>query len=305
MTNFAKNFPSKQINVYKMNRAIKIIICGIGAMATSLSCKAIMPSEAVFANESADTTRINQLLYKASKINDPQERIATIGQEFIGTPYVSGTLEGDPETLKVNLDQLDCTTFIETVMTIAYTAGEHRTSWHDYVYNLEKIRYRGGVLNGYASRLHYFSDWVVDNVHRGTIKEYTTRMPANDWIVKTIDFMSTNREKYPALTDSTEYERIKSCEIGYRNHRFPYIKASKLSNKAINASLKNGDIIALTTKIPGLDVSHLGIIVKINGIPHLMHASSKKGSVIIDDLSLVDYIRRNGNTGIRIIRLNE
>lgn len=200
---------------------------------------------------------------------------------------------------------MDCTTFIETVVTIAYTAGERRNSWRDYVHNLEKIRYRNGSISDYASRLHYFSDWVVDNTHRGTIKEYTTRMPENDWMVKTLDFISQNRDLYPALSDSIQYERIKSCEIGYRNHRFPYIKAGRLLSKPFMAALKDGDIVALTTKKPGLDVTHLGIIVKKDGIPYLLHASSKHGKVIVDDLPLNDYIKRSSATGIRIIRLNE
>ncbi len=288
-----------------MTNSVRHIICNVGAFLASISCQAIMPTEAVFANETADTTKLNVLLYNASKIADPQERIAVVGREFIGTPYVAGTLEGTPEELKVNLDQLDCTTFVETVLTIAYTAGEHRTSWRDYVYNLEKIRYRNGTLNGYASRLHYFSDWVVDNIHRGNIKEHTNRMPAIDWAVKTLDFMSSNRDKYPAMKDSAEFERIKNYEIGYRNHRYPYIKASKLSNKTTIAALKEGDIVALTTKTPGLDVSHMGIIIKKDDIPYLMHASSKKGCVIIDNMPLTEYIRRNGNTGLRVIRLNE
>lgn len=288
-----------------MNAIYKYIVAGVTALLSTANAMAILPEEASFHNLANDTTRLNNLLIKAVQIKDPQVCIATIGREFLDTPYVAGTLEGDEEVLRVNLDELDCTTFVETVLTIAYTANEGRTSWRDYIYNLEKIRYRGGQINGYASRLHYFSDWVVDNVHRGTIKEYTTRMPANDWLIKTLDFMSSNRDKYAALKDSAEYARIKNCEIGYRNHRFPYIKAGRLSNKAIAAALKEGDIIALTTKIPGLDVTHMGIIVKIDGVPHLMHASSKQCKVVIDELPLTDYLRRNGSTGIRIIRLNE
>ena len=193
-----------------------------------------MPSEAVFHNEASDTVRINSLLIEAAKIKNPQERIAYIGKQFIDTPYVSGTLEGDTEQLRVNIDELDCTTFIDNVLAIAYTAGEGRSSWRDFIYNLENLRYRAGTMNGYSSRLHYFSDWVVDNVHRGNIKEYTSHLPGCSWEIKTIDYMSNNRDKYPALKDSLEYDRIKNAEIGYRNHRFPYIKASRI-NKIINA----------------------------------------------------------------------
>lgn len=288
------------VSSHILRNAILAITC-----LTTLYANAILPSEAVFAHESTDTTRINRLLAIAIEKRDPQARVAAVGRELIGTPYATGTLEGTPEQLKINLDSMDCTTYVETVMAIAYTAGEGRTSWRDYVYNLEKIRYRQGTINGYASRLHYISDWIVDNTHRGTLVEYTSRMPINDWAVKTLDFMSSHRDKYPALKDSAEYARIKNAEIGYRNHRFPYIKATRLGAKPIISALKEGDVVAITTKTPGLDVSHMGIIVKIDGAPYLMHASSKQGKVVIDSLNLAEYLRRNGGTGIRVIRLNE
>lgn len=271
----------------------------------SLKAAAILPSEAVFNNEASDTTRLSNLLVEASYIKGQQERVAWIAEQFVGTPYVAGTLEGDDERLRINLDEMDCTTYCETVLALAYTAGEGRTSWRDYVYNLERMRYRGGNINGYCSRLHYFSDWVVDNVHRGNIREVSTRMPVNDWTVKTIDFMTSNREKYPALADSMEFARMKECEIGFKNHRFPYIKASRLRSKDTVNALKDGDMVALTTKTPGLDVSHLGFIKKIDNELYLIHASSKQGKVVIDDIKLTEYLRRTGGTGIRVIRLNE
>ncbi|MDE5607405.1 MAG: DUF1460 domain-containing protein [Muribaculaceae bacterium] len=284
---------------------MKYILGTVFAIATSINCHAILPSEAVFHNEASDTTRISEILIKAAEIKNSQDRTLWIAEEFVGTPYAAGTLEGEEELLRINLDSMDCTTFAETVITMAYTAGEKRTSWRDYVYNLERMRYRGGNINGYTSRLHYFSDWVVDNVHRGNIKEVTSRMPVNDWSVKTIDFMTENREKYPKLADQDEFEKMKNCEIGYKNHRFPYIKVSRLSSKDMVNALQDGDLIALTTKMPGLDVTHMGFIKKIDGNLHLIHASSKKGKVIIDDTKLTDYMRKTGATGIRVIRLAE
>lgn len=268
-----------------------------------MAIHAIMPDEAVFHNQATDTLKINELLIKAIEIKNPQERVAVLAREFLDTPYVAGTLEGDgEERVRVNIDEVDCTTLVDNVLALAYTAGEGRTSWRDFVYNLENMRYRSGSLSGYGSRLHYFSDWVVDNVHRGNIKEYTSHMPSCSWEIKTIDYMSSHKDLYPALADSTEYARIKNAEIGYRNHRYPFIKASHL-NKAVAEKLQDGDVIAITTKTPGLDVTHMGIIVKKNGTPYLLHASSRQGKVIIDDLSLAEYLKKNGGTGFRIIRL--
>lgn len=273
---------------------------------TPFFCEAISLNEVKFHNETNDTTRITEILIKAShiKTDNPQERVDFIAREFLGTPYVAHTLEAETEMLTINLDELDCTTFVETVIALAYTAGEYRTSWRDYIHNLERIRYRNGDINGYASRLHYICDWVINNSHRGMFVDVTPRLPKCDYVVKSIDFMSKHRESYSALSDSVIYEQIKQVEIGYRNHRFPYIKKENTSHKEVVNALCNGDIVALTTNTKGLDVSHLGIITFVDGSPHLLHASMKAGKVIIDPLPLSDYLRRNRNlTGIRVIRL--
>ena len=116
--------------------------------------------------------------------------------------------------------------------------------------------------------------------------------------------MSRNRSKYPALSDSATFEGIKNMEVGYRSHRFPYIKSARLSSKPIINALKGGDIVALTTKTNGLDVSHVGILVIEKDGPHLLHASSKEDKVVIDKLPLTEYMRKAHQlTGIRVLRL--
>lgn len=263
-------------------------------------------SEVRFHNEASDTLRLNELLSKGATVKDSdEERIAALGREFIGTKYVASTLEDSVERLTVNLDELDCTTYIETVMALALTLNEGRRSWRDFLYNLERLRYRNGTLDGYGSRLHYVSDWVVDNVHRGTFKEVTNQIPQHEYAVKTIDYMSSHKDQYPQLTDSAQLERIKNVEIGYRSHRFPYIKREKLNNKQVKEALRTGDIVALTSRVPGLDVGHFGIIIMEKGVPYLMHASSTAKEVVIDKVPLFDMLRRSKTlNGIRVFRLN-
>lgn len=264
------------------------------------------PREVRWHNEAADTTTITRILVKATDLcaSNPNQLVEFIGREFIGTPYKSGTLEGSPEALTVNLEEMDCTTFVETVVALALTVENHRCSWIDFLDMLETIRYRNGYADGYASRLHYISDWVITNTHRGYIKDVTDRIPQSDVQIKTLDFMSRNRSKYPALSDSATFEGIKNMEVGYRSHRFPYIKSARLSSKPIINALKGGDIVALTTKTNGLDVSHVGILVIEKDSPHLLHASSKEGKVVIDKLPLTEYMRKAHQlTGIRVLRL--
>lgn len=261
-----------------------------------------------FHNEASDTTRINELLVDAAaqRLKTPEERVAYIAKKFIGTPYVAHTLEQEPEMVTVNLDELDCTTFVETVMALAYTVGEGRTSWRDFVYNLERLRYRGGEADGYSSRLHYISDWAVDNIHRGNIEDATRLFPKINYIVRSIDFMTENRDKYPALADDETYAKMKNVEIGYRNHRFPYLKTLDLGDKFTKAAFHEGDVVALVTTMKNLDVTHMGIIVKIDGEPYLLHASSSNGKVEISGKPLVEFMKRNRSlAGVRVFRLKE
>lgn len=292
-------------------RPIKIIICCTAILLTGRNASAIGPDQIRFHNETSDTVRITEILTEvlSNDPGNPGQRMEIIGRKFLDTPYVAHTLEsepGQPEMLTVNVDELDCTTFVETVAAMAMTVGEGRSSWRDFVHNLERIRYRGGNINGYSSRLHYIADWIVDNSYRGNLKDAAPSFPRPSYITKTINFMTANRDRYPALTDSVQFDKVRSIEDGYRNHRFPYIKTIDLGRKETKAAFRTGDIVALTTNLKNLDVTHLGIVVLIKGEPFLMHASSSLGKVVITTVPLDEFMRRNRSlTGVRVFRLTE
>lgn len=289
----------------------KLFVALLTCISFVSSVKAINLDNIRFGNEANDTTRINELLIEANRNNfrNSGECVAWFGNHFVGVPYAAGTLEADSgrrELLTVTLDKLDCTTFVETVLALTYTVGERRSSWRDFVYNLERLRYRNGNINGYPSRLHYVSDWIVDNTHRGILTEATRIFPRQAFEVKGLNFMSSNRNLYPALSDSSNFAKIKAIEAGYRNHRFPYIKAQDIAKPDVRSAFRNGDIVAFTTKTGGLDVSHLGIILVRDKVPYLLHASSSAKKVIISDLPLEEYFRKKRNlTGLRIVRLKD
>lgn len=271
----------------------------------SLISSAVLPYQMRF-HCGNDTIKINSLLKEGAELHDknPNSLISFYATKLINTPYVAHTLEGDPEILTLNIDELDCTTFIETLIALAKTALSDRSTWRDYAMNLENIRYRNGEMKDYASRLHYISDWIMDNTNRGNIKEITSSISGSKYEIKTIDFMTRHRESYSALKDEEMYNKIKNTEIGYRSHRIPMIKKTNLQLKNVKEALRNGDIIAITTKIEGLDVTHMGIIFFKGNKPHLLHASSTEGKVIVDPSELAEMLRRSKNaTGIRVIRV--
>lgn len=263
--------------------------------------------EVEFGDEARDTLRINQLLLAAADVRGGGgERIAFLGNELLGTAYVAHTLEGEKELLRVRTDALDCTTFVEFVAALAKTAGERRCSWRDFLVNLCSFRYRGGNLDGYGSRLHYIAEWVLDNAYRGNLTDVTPGIVGVRYAVKTIDFMSSNRDRYPALADSAVFERIRGVEQGFRNHRFPYVKSTALGNRAVVEGLRNGDIVALTSVVKNLDVTHMGLVVFRDGVPYLLHASSSLGKVVLSDVPLDDFMKRNRQfSGIRVLRLRD
>ncbi len=258
-------------------------------------------------NEANDTTIITEWLKKGAEMNfsRPSERTAWLGRQLVGIPYVGHTLEGDTEVLSVYTDKLDCTTLAETVMALSYTLGERREGWQDFIYNLRRIRYRGGEVDGYGSRLHYICDWAMDNIHRGNFVDATRDFYKCKYIIRSIDYMSAHRDRYAALKDSAEFARIKQVENGYRNHRFPYIKSNDLYDKTTLGQLREGDILAFVSNLPDLDVTHMGMVVKgTDGKLYVLHASDTAGKVVVSDVPIADFMKRNRQwIGVRVFRL--
>lgn len=288
----------------KNNHTIKMFAFSTAIwLACGSPAYAIAPGDVRWGNEASDTTEVTAMLIKLAdmKLQSSSENVYAAARLLEGTPYAAGTIDAQPERLTVRLDSLDCTTMVETAMALAMTVEEGRTSWRDFIYNLERLRYRDGRADGYASRLHYVSDWAIDNSHRGVLREVTDRVGQTSSKIKTLDYMSSHRGSYPALADDGEFERLKNAEIGYRSHRFVFIKPSDVDR----AQLRNGDVIAIVTKTPGLDVQHMGVVViGDDRKPHMIHASSKAGKVVMEPATIADYLRRNHTAmGIRVFRL--
>ena len=100
-----------------------------------------------------DTTKINSLLMEGiqSGLTDANELVCFYAHKLEGTPYVAHTLEGETEKLTINIDELDCTTFVETLYALVKTTINGRYSWRDYAHHLEDLRYRHGDMGDYGA----------------------------------------------------------------------------------------------------------------------------------------------------------
>lgn len=288
-----------------MKRILSILIAALAVCSFAASAASIQKMRF---HCDKDTVEINDLLRKGadSGLKTPNQLVAFYAQELLGRPYVAHTLEGEKEMLTINIDQLDCTTFVETLYALARTTLNGRDSWRDYASNLENLRYRNGEMTDYSSRLHYISEWIVNNRGRGNLIEVTPDIPTADYLVKNINFMTTHKDSYASLkNDSEMVEKIRNFEVGYRNHRMPYIKKQWLNRKDVKAAFKSGDFVGLVTKIDGLDISHLGIIYKDEaGQIYLLDASMSGGKVQLEKECMFDMLRHSkNNIGLRVFRI--
>lgn len=279
----------------------------IFALCAIFTTGAVSPMNMRFHCEN-DTLKINRLLEEGlqSNIEDPNALMVFYGKKLLDTPYIAHTLEGDTEMLTINIDELDCTTFVETLYALTRTTLNRRATWRDYANNLESVRYRNGVMGDYSSRLHYICDWIVNNSARDNLKDVTPNFKSCRYIVKTIDFMSRNRKSYPALQDSVIFEKVKNFEVGYRSHRIPYIKKDAINTKDTRATFRSGDIIGMMTNIEGLDISHLGIVLKENDKLYFLNASMSGKKVQIEKKTFDEYLSGvRSCIGVRVFRIIE
>lgn len=230
------------------------------------------------------------------------DTLVAIGKTFLGIPYVAKTLEvGETESLVINLQGLDCTTYVENVLAFGSMLRKGEEDLDAFASTLEKIRYKDGKLKGYPSRLHYFSEWIVNNQQKGLVKDITSDL-GGIALTKNINFMSAHRELYPFLSDEDNYLQIKASERYLIDQPLYVLAKDKIEAK--EHMLHSGDIIALATSINGLDVTHTGLAIRMeNGRIHLLHASSSNEEVEISELPLADYLRNiRHNTGIMVAR---
>ncbi len=282
-------------------RKILIAVC-------MLLCTGASAQECLY--EAEDSIFIVKLLDEARRTDAPESRELFFARRFIGRPYVAHTLEvADRESLIVNTRQLDCTTLVETVAALTLCADARRYTFADYKAALQRLRYRRGVLDGYTSRLHYFSDWIADKAAMGIVTEVQRPNPPFTAVQRlNIYYMSTHPKAYKALAaEPGLVPEIAAQEKALTGKTWRYIPKSGVRNtRLMRSTVKDGDIIAITCNKKGLDIAHLGFAVwRADGL-HLLNASMLHKRVVEEPMTLYRYLSKHpSHTGIRIIRINK
>ena len=234
----------------------------------------------------------------------PGRLAVTVGEFFVGTPYRGGTLETrGAERLVVNLRELDCVTFIETVVALTLLGRSRKVTFDVFRRLLGKIRYRQGRLRGYASRLHYFSDWIYDNERKGIARDVTEEIGGRPFR-RSVDFMTAHRDLYPRLRRADSFRRMKSVENAISKRKLFFIPKEDVTR--VEKGIRDGDLVAVTAETGGLDILHVGIAVRMKGRVRLLHASSAEGEVVLSSQTLFGYLmEKPARSGIMVARLAE
>jgi len=223
---------------------------------------------------------LDTLLQASSSLPDISSRIDFLSKQFLGVPYKEQTLIGGPKTAEVfviNLQGLDCFTFVDYIESLRVS-----TSFPEFRKHLRTLRYRDGEV-AYSMRNHFFTDWKVFNAeHVDDITEVIAGADAGR-IVKILN------EK----DDASRFLAGVPC----REQEVSYVPSGQIDDVLI-ARLRTGDYAGMYTEQRGLDVSHIGIIIRRKEGDFLRHASSRLGKVVDEDLK--SYI--SGKPGIIVLR---
>jgi hypothetical protein len=247
-----------------------------------------------------------EILRSAKQRNDQNkplsELIVSTALYFAGTPYESQTLEQEvSEPLVANLRAFDCATFIETVVAAALTIKSGNKNFGDFMSNLERIRYRKGRRDGYASRLHYFTDWVWDNQRMGFLFDITSQIGGVP-IKKRLHEITNHRNGHKQLQDKNVFRKMRDAETVCSRRIFHFIP--KESWRPAEDKIENGDVIAIATNKDEIDVIHTGFAVMKKKRVYLLHASGNAKKVLLSDVTLYRYLQqRSYRTGIIVARL--
>ncbi|MEQ1638014.1 MAG: N-acetylmuramoyl-L-alanine amidase-like domain-containing protein [Methylococcales bacterium] len=215
---------------------------------------------------------LNNLLQSAQTIEDEGSKIAHISQQFLNTQYKPYTLIGSAdknEQLTVRLDGVDCMTYLESI-----EAMRRSHSFADFIKNLKAVRYKNGNV-AFQNRNHFFLNWRDNNY---PFIEDVTQKIADSAGHSVTKQLNEPRQK-PLIPGIPVVETLVHYIPGYR-----------INGKILNR-LKNGDYIGLYTDRAGLDVTHVGIVIKKDKHTFFRHASAEPFVRKVVDSEFVDYFK--------------
>jgi len=204
------------------------------------------------------------LWQKGMDIKNINERINYFSDKLKGKIYFLGPMgegvsTGPSYKPRVNFDEMDCVTYMELALALAYSKN-----YNDFFDILQSIRYKSGIID-YNMRNHYLiADWTTNNKFN---------------IIGGTETFEKEINKRVFFKDSTIANPKISISYLPKKEAIIYADTVKFAKDTIFG-------VAILSELPGLDAAHTGFVVnKKKGGLMLRHASQLKGKVIEQPLS--------------------
>lgn len=261
------------------------------------------------------TSLLNQPLYRMQpvevdrflawqQLDQPQlrQRVAALARKNIGQPYELYLLGEFPYEIAdrqplFDLAKSDCVVFAEHIYAMALSS-----SWAEFFWMLQRIRYRDGVI-GVATRNHYTeADWNL----------------ANRWLVQDVTAnLGVPTQPYRQRIDRQAFLKKQfklDRELPVQD--FEDVFVTKEHVAAVAAQLQDGDFVnVISGRNGGYWASHVGLIVTgPDGSRRLLHSAEPQ----VREETLQDFIARMTErdarqagqgkptlAGFKFLRLNE
>ncbi len=282
------------------------LLCPDAAHASlGLPMKTVFKGESTFLRLVARAEREN---WRALPVG---ERTVRVGLALTGTPYQGYTLEIDNrvEAPSANFQGLDCWTFYEVSLAFARMLHEKAAPYEpaDLLRMIELERYRHGRCTGeYLSRIHFLEELFYDNEKRGLLTNITRQLPGAERMDhRDIREMTVMWRHYRYLRSNPKL-LPEMARIQERVSDLPVYHVPKDQVPGAERYLRDGDIIAVTSRDTGGYTSHVGLAHRDqNGVLRFLHASSRYHQVILDD-RLSSYLAdKHDDAGIIVARPND
>ena len=271
--------------------------------------------------EKQANSSIDQLYHRLSNLPNTSmsQRIDWISRQFIGTPYLLGSLgEGASARYdqfpKYRVDGFDCETYVTTVLSLALAS-----SLESFQQCLRLTRYKNGEMT-YLQRNHFTSiDWNKNNQRRGVLKDITLSIKdkknksvaqfaialidKSGWYAhKTISTIRLQNKNTAEQEKRLAELKTKGSSFKITPSKIPYVPLTALflknnkPNLYLFSQIPQGAIIEIIRpnwdlrRLIGtpLNVSHLGFALWIKGQLYFRQASSQLGRVV--DVPMIEYL---------------
>lgn len=220
-----------------------------------------------------------------------------------GIPYEEVVLPPGRETLHVELDRFECVSFIESSLALARCGWKNEPTASCFEREIIASRYRNGRMGDYASRLHYFVDWIYDNEGRGRVTNLTPGLGGEP--TRKDFFFITSRAMAHAVVPGEELSRLTSemSTVEKQLSGIPHLVLSRERAPQALDQLQDGDLVAFVRERAGMLVHHAGFVVRVSGKPRLLHASSFHHHVVLTPDDITSYLlRRPERRGVILVR---